>query len=55
MTLVENPAALGDALSSNGHRGNGVGAVASGEASLVAELRGYLAARLGPPSERVSS
>ena len=55
VTLVEDPAALEGALYSNGHGGTGVAAVASGETPLVAELRDYLAARLGPPGERVSS
>lgn len=48
VTLVEDPERLADALIANGGNGNGYVAT-SREAPLVTELRGYLAAQLGPP------
>jgi UDP-N-acetylglucosamine transferase subunit ALG13 len=54
VTLVEDPAALGDALFSNGHLGAGL-VVPTTEAPLVAELREYLIAHLGPPNGEPAS
>ena len=48
VTLVEDPEALADVVAANG--GNGAAALgARGTSALVAELRGYLGEKLGPP------
>jgi UDP-N-acetylglucosamine transferase subunit ALG13 len=54
VTLVEDPATLGEALFSNGHVGAALPAT-SARSPLVAELRDYLATRLGPPNRGPSA